>query len=252
MTLLLDDYIDKYLQGADEFDKKVALHLKDIIPKTAHLDEKVFNAFIEDLRIKINDGKDFKTSFHIVCEKYILKGDIIKAELPSILIRIILNTRKFLEYIANVNGIKVEKIEKRVSSRGIKDFIQFVGHLELAPGDKNVVFATFDENHLENDPFINRKVIDIVNMLALPMNDSSDIEEPLTAVKLKYRNRKSSEKKFPTFIDAGWYENFYPADEEDVYGRTKSLDKSLKNMPEVVHKNSKMSDVVKDIVFLKD
>ncbi len=255
MITVLNDYIEKYIQDADSSDDKtIARHLKEIIPKTTHLEEKVFKKIVGELKNELDSRKDddFKSAFLKVRKKFILKGDTIKAELPAVLIRIIPNTRKFLEYIANANGIKVEKLEKRISSRGIKDFIQYIGHLELAPGDKNVVFATFDEDHLENDPFINRKVFDIVNMLALHMDDSSNNEEPLTAVKLKYRNRKSSEKKFPTFIDAGWYRNFYPADEEDFYGRTKSLDKSLKNMPEVVHKNSKMSDVVKDIVFLKD
>jgi hypothetical protein len=36
MAFILDDYLDDYIQHANEFDKKVALHLKEIIPKTAY------------------------------------------------------------------------------------------------------------------------------------------------------------------------------------------------------------------------
>jgi hypothetical protein len=158
---------------------------------------------------------------------------------------------QFLEYVSNVNGMKIKKIKKRISTRGTKDFINFIGHLELAPKDKNVVFATFDEDNLGNDPLVNYKVIDIINMLAFSIDNFRE-GEPLTAIKLKYRNKKNIEKKFPIFFDAGWYDRFYPSDKNDKYGRTRSLDKKLKNMPEIVHENLKISEVTEDIEFLKD
>ncbi|UCH97441.1 MAG: hypothetical protein JSV88_11465 [Candidatus Aminicenantes bacterium] len=76
MKFTLDDYIDEYIKKADENDKTVALHLKEII---------------EELKKEMDNGRDLKVAFHEVCEKYILKGDIIKAELPGLFTRIIVN-----------------------------------------------------------------------------------------------------------------------------------------------------------------
>jgi len=58
--------------------------------------------------------------------------------------------------------------------------------------------------------------------------------------------------RFPVFTDAGWYDKFQPTDKQDNYGRTKSLDPSLKSMPEVVHINLKLADVIEHIRFLKE
>jgi hypothetical protein len=44
----------------------------------------------------------------------------------------------------------------------------------------------------------------------------------------------------------------YPSEKHDKYGRTKPLDKSLKSMPEVVHENLKIADVIEEIRFLND
>lgn len=81
MIHAIDDYIDKYIQEAVESDKKIALHLKEIIPGTTHLDERIFYEIIKKLKNNIDGGKDFKAAFRQVCEMYFLKGDTIKAEL---------------------------------------------------------------------------------------------------------------------------------------------------------------------------
>jgi anthranilate/para-aminobenzoate synthase component I len=60
MIHTLDEYINQYIQEAVESDKKVALHLKEIIPATTHLDERVFYEIIKKLKNKIDKGKDFK------------------------------------------------------------------------------------------------------------------------------------------------------------------------------------------------
>ncbi len=254
MMFILDEYIEDYIvNGDDSDDKIIARHLKEIIPKTTHLAKNTFNEIIKELKMGIEKKEfgDFKDAFHKVRPKYILAGDIIEAELPDTLIRIIVHTDKFLGYISNAAGIKVEKIRKRIAARGIKDFIQFIGHLELAPKDNNVVFATFDEDNPGNDPFVNHTVIDIINMLALPSKEFEE-GEPKSAIKLKYRNMKNIQKKFPVFFDPGWYDKFHPSHKNDKYGRSKSLDKSLRNMPEVVHENLKISEVTENIEFLKD
>ena len=64
MTIGLDNYIDEYIRDADELDKKVALHLKDIIPKTTHLDEKVLNEIITELIKEMGNRKSFKKAFY--------------------------------------------------------------------------------------------------------------------------------------------------------------------------------------------
>jgi hypothetical protein len=43
-----------------------------------------------------------------------------------------------------------------------------------------------------------------------------------------------------------------PSDENDKYGRIKPLDKSLPGMPEVVHENLKLAEVIEEIHFLKE
>jgi hypothetical protein len=77
-------------------------------------------------------------------------------------------------------------------------------------------------------------------------------EQLTTAVSIRYRNRDDIIKRFPVFTDAGWYDKFHPSGKEDRYGRTKSLDPKLKSMPEVVHKNLKLVDVIENIQFLKE
>jgi hypothetical protein len=88
MTFSLDKYIDEYIRDADEFNKKIALHLKEIIPQTTHLDEKVLNAIIEELMNEMGNGKDFKEAFHKKRKRFILTGDRIDAELPGSFIRL--------------------------------------------------------------------------------------------------------------------------------------------------------------------
>lgn len=249
MELKINDYIDSYIQDAEDFDRKVAQHLKEIIPKTTHLDERIFKKIIHELKNEMDEGKSFKVAFHKICDKYILTGDPIGADLPELLTRIIVNVKLFLIYVSRKIGMEVEDLEKRIDSNDVERIIQLIGHLELAP--LNVVFATFDENNPENDPFISRSVEDIIKMLGkdrIGFNKG----EPLTAVKIRYRNEDNVEKKFPTFLDAGWYDKFYPAEKDDKYGRTRSLDPSLDNLPEIVHKNLKISEVTEDIQFLED
>jgi hypothetical protein len=251
MDFILEDYIDNYIQDAEAFDRKVAQHLKEIIPNTTHLDERIFKEVIQDLKKEIDRGENFKNAFHKMCKKYILTGDVISADLPELLTRIIVNIRLFLIYLSKKLGMEVEDIKKRIDSNDIKHIIHLIGHLELAPPNNNVVFATFDDDNLENDPFIGYKVKDIINMLGKDRS-SFNKGEPLGVVKIRYKNIDNIEKKFPTFLDAGWYDKFYPAEKDDKYGRTRSLDPTLKNMPEIVHKNLKISEVTEDIQFIKE
>jgi len=251
MDFILNDTIDNYIQDAEAFDRKVAQHLKEIIPTTTHLDENIFIEIIEDLKKEMDNGENFKNAFHKMCKKYILSGDVISADLPELLTRIIVNIRLFLIYLSKKLGMEVEDIKKRIDSNDIKRIIHLIGHLELAPPNNNVVFATFDEDNLENDPFIGYKVMDIINMLGKDRS-SFNKGEPLGVVKIRYKNIDNIEKKFPTFLDAGWHDKFFPAEKDDKYGRTRSLDPSLKNIPEIVHKKLKISEVTEDIQFIEE
>lgn len=259
MAFVSDDYIDKYIRDAGHTDKKVAQHLKEIIPETTHLDESTFNEIIEELKQELDKRKDFKSAFFKVREKYILKGDFIEAELPDILTRIIPNREK---YIMNL----IINIENRHR----KPYVRRELKIAFASGDKNriirllrklrkawlsrnkVVFATFDEKNKDRDPFLDCKVTEIINMLALD-KDVFDQDEPYTAVKVRYSKGEDFDKKYPIFIDAGWWDKFFPAEIDDNYGRTRNLDPSLPGMPEVVHENMKLSDVIiEEFEFLED
>jgi hypothetical protein len=142
--------------------------------------------------------------------------------------------------------VSVDDSDDKIIARHLKKIIPETTHL-----DKNTFDEIFDEDEPGNDPFANHKVIDIINMLALPSKEFAE-GEPKSAIKLKYRNMKNIQKKFPVFFDPGWYDKFFPSDKNDKYGRSKSLDKSLRNMPEVVHENLKISEVTENIEFLKD
>jgi hypothetical protein len=265
MKFLLDKYIDNYAKNAKyPNDEKIALHLKDIIPKTTHLDENIYSKVVEDLRNEIekDNEKGFKNAFMKVCKKYILIGDVIKAELPFILTRIILNEFNFIKEIAQnfsiapdleeslESIIKPEDIINAVDSKDKEDIEKTFGDSKLH-SRREVVFATFDEDEPASDPFLNNNIEDIINMLAL---DTSVFKknEPLTAVSIRYRNRDDVKKRFPVFTDAGWYGKFYPSERDDKYGRTKPLDKAVKGMPEIVHENLKLADVIEDIRFLEE
>jgi hypothetical protein len=92
MAFLLDEYIDEYIKKSKTTrKKKIAQHLKRIIPKTNHLNGSIFNKIIKEIKAEIENDreKDFENAFIKVCEKYVLKGDIIEADLPGILTRII-------------------------------------------------------------------------------------------------------------------------------------------------------------------
>jgi hypothetical protein len=252
MTFILDKYIDQFIEKAeDSYDKRVAKHLKDIIPETNHLDQKVLKKIIRELRREMDNGKDFKMAFHKIILKYILKGDTIKAKLPPVLTRVILNKAKFISSIKDkykipFNGRRIEII---LASGNMTHITRLLRKIKLST--RKVVFAAFDEDRKHRDPFADNRVADIIKMLALS-EDVFDEDEPLTAVKIRYRNNKNFVKKYPTFIDAGWWDKFYPSSNQDEYGRTGSLDPSLPGMPEIVHKNIGISDVLEEIEFLED
>jgi hypothetical protein len=252
MAFILDDYIDKYIQDAGHTDKKIARHLKEIIPKTTHLDENTFNEIIEGLKQEMDEGKDFKSAFFNVYVRYVLKGDIIKAELPGVLTRILLNKAKFIIYIKNLSKAPYneQEIGMILTSKDKGLINDLLAEGTLSRGE--AVFATFDEKNEDRSPFLNRKVIEIINMLALD-RDIYEEGQPLTAVKIRYKNSEDFGKKYPTFIDAGWGDKFYPAAKDDNYGRTRKLDDLSPSMPEIVHENRKFSDVVvESLDFLKD
>lgn len=257
MTFILNKDIDNYIRKTkNPKNKKIAQHLKEIIPQTTHLNENTYNEIIKELKKEIVNGKDFKNAFLKMCEKYFLRGDIIEAELPDILTRIIPNKNRFISnilYLYKRSPSQSRKL-KMVFASGDKDrIIRTLRKLRRAGlSGRKVVFATFFEKDNDKDPFLNHSVIDIINMLALD-KDVYEEDEPYTAIKVRYRNDENFDKRYPTFIDAGWYDKYHPADKDDNYGRTKSLDDSLQCMPEVVHENMKLSDViVEDIDFLED
>jgi len=248
MKFPLDDYIDGYIKEVDDTDKIVAQHLKEIIPQTTHLNQETFKEIIEELKKEMDNGENFKKAYLKISRKYILTGDTIEAQLPDILTRIILNLRRLLGYLSIKMGIHMARLEKRIASEGINNFIRSIDFLNLAPN--NVVLSTFDEEQPDEDPFINSKVNDIINMLALDIDEFRE-GEPLTVIKVRYKNIENIEKRYPIFFDTGWYDKFYPSDKDDKYGRTRSLDASLKDMPEIVHENLKISDTAVDIQLLK-
>lgn len=254
MDFKLNDYIDKYIQSADgaaEADKNVARHLKAIIPQTTHLDEDTFMEIVEELKKGFDNGHNFKNAFRKVCQEYILTGNIIEAELPGILTRIILDGTEFVEKITEERGIPSSRddIRKIVCSKKRNDLAQLLKGMGL--NIRKVVFATFDENDMDADPFIKLGLRDIVRLLALDASSFRN-DQPLTAVCIRYENRDDVEKRFPVFPDAGWCDRFFPSAWDDNYGRTKCPNPKLKGMPEIVHENLKLSDVIEDIRFLEE
>ena len=252
MSFVLDDYIDDYLKDAEASDRNVALHLKEIIPETTHMNERVFKDILDELKKEMEEGGTFKAAFHKICQKYILTGNIIRAELPSILTRIILNKVKFISFLKRETDtpLSEKQIEMVFASGRNKTLIQaLLGKITLSK--RNVVFATFNEKHTNRDPFLDHKVIDIIHRLALNKDAFEKGENP-TAIKILYRNSNDFEKKYPVFVDAGWWDRFYPARENDDYGRTHSLDDSLPGMPEVVHENMRIADILEHVEFLED
>jgi hypothetical protein len=252
MKFALDDYIDKYIRNSKyTTNKKIAVHLKEIIPQTTHLNRETFKEIIEELKIKMDNGENFKNVFQKVRKKFILTGDTVEAELPFILTRVIVNIRLFLDYLSSRLGMELKDIEDRIDSNDAKQFLRLIADLELAPPRNNVVFSTFDEDNPDNDPFVNHKVKDIINRIGKDRS-SFKISEPLSVIKIRYRNKDNIEKKFPIFPDAGWYDKFYPSKKEDKYGRTKSLDPQLKNLPEIVHENLTFAEVTEEVELLEE
>ena len=250
MKFILDNYIEKYLQNEDNTDdRKIARHLKKIIPQTRHMDKKTFNEIIEEFKKKMNNDCNFKAAFREVCEEYVLVGSRIKANLPGIFTRIIINDLKFVNRIVNNRSIPVSRKKiKNIVRRGDRGNIErlFTG---MNLGIRKVVFATFARNAAEVDPFKQCNLDDIVNMLALDISWYKE-KKPLRAVKIRYTNEKAVIKRFPVFTDAGWSDRFYPAKKNDKYGRTKPLIRTFKGMPEIVHENLKLGKVIVDIDFL--
>lgn len=247
----LNDYIEKYIQDADSSDDKtIARHLKEIIPKTTHMDKNTFNEIINQLKREMDNGEDFKVAFHVVCKKYILTGDGIEADLPRILTRVILDDSKFIKRIGEGRSIPITRdyVREAVDSNDRLLIDELLGTFELSLGD--VVFATFSEKELEADPFSDCILKDIVNILALDISAFKK-DQPLTAISIRYRNKDEVKKRYPVFPDAGWHNNFHPPEKYDKYGRTRPLDKSHKGMPEVVHENLRLAEVIEHIRFLE-
>lgn len=252
MEFNLDDYIDHYVQNEDNAsDRKTALHLKEIIPRTTHLDESVFKEMIGELTTVMGEDHNFKVAFNKVRTRYILNGDTIKAVLPDTLYRLILNEQKFKYNFDKKEGMPVDAISllRGIDLNNKVEVERLLGNFRLSL--QEVVFATFFEDNMEADLFVNRSIRDIIDMMAL---DSTVFlqEESLTAVCIRYRNRHDITKRFPVFIDAGWHDKFHPCKKEDKYGWTKPLRAGLNPRPEIVHENSKLADVIVGIQFLEE
>jgi hypothetical protein len=169
MKFALDDYIDEYIKEAYDNDKTVAKHLKEIIPQTTHLNRETFKEIIEELKKEMDKGNNFKTAFKKVCEKFILTGDVIKAPLPFILTRIILNESKFLKEVARNFSVAPDMEESLDSIIQPEDIINAVNSKDCEEIEKTfadsklhirreVVFAAFDESNPDYDPFIYAKM----------------------------------------------------------------------------------------------
>jgi hypothetical protein len=64
MKFTLDDYIEKYIRNAKyTTNKKIARHLREIIPQTTHLHPETFKEIIEELKMKMDNGENFKNAF---------------------------------------------------------------------------------------------------------------------------------------------------------------------------------------------
>ncbi len=252
MERTLNTCIDNYIeQSTTPSDKKTAQHLKTVIPMTKHLETTTFNHFKEAL-LQENTNTDFKDAFITVSPRFVLKGNIITAELPNILTRIILNKANFITFLKRSCNIpfSTNQIESVLALGDNEQLIRLLlNNINLSK--HKVVFATFHEENLANDPFANHSVKDIINLLALDQ-DVFESGRPLSAIKIRYHNRDSFTKRFPTFIDAGWWDKFFPAHENDNYGRTKCLDGSPQGMPELVHQNVRIPDVLESIEVLED
>jgi hypothetical protein len=255
MEYILNKYIDDYVEKTkSDTDKETARHLKEIIPKTTHLNKAIYNEVIEELLKEIANGNNFKDVFFGVCKKFLLKGDIIKAELPDILTRIIANKNRFVEKILYQYKRSPSQHHKLKMVFASGDKVRIIRTLRklrrVGLSGWEVVFAGFDEKNEDRDPYLKHRVIDIINQLAL---DKDVFDDPYTVVKIRYRNDDDFDKRYPMFIEAGWNDKFHPSDESDDYGRTKSLDPSLPGIPEVVHENMKLSEVImEDVDFLED
>lgn len=247
MDKYIDSYIEKVIEKIDDSEKKrrekdIALHLKDILPIDSHIETRTYEWVITEIKEQIEKRTeiDFKDIFNDVCKKYILRGEIITAELPHILTRIILNMDKFLLHLIDKSNIPFARDELTIAfaSRDKKRILKQLKKMKnarLAGGD--VVFSTFDETSKDKDPVLNLKIIDIINKLALDKDIFEGDGKPYTAVKIRYRNSDAFDKKYPTFMDTGWNDKFFPSENNDNYGRTRNLVTGLPDMPEVVHKN---------------
>ncbi len=254
--ITLNGYIDDYKKKTkNPKNKKIARHLKRIIPQTTHLDKDTYNEIVEELKKEMNTAKDFEEAFANVRKKYLLSGDVITSELPAALTRIILNKNGFISNILNLyNNPSQSKELKMVFASGDEDrIIHTLSRLRKTRLSRGkVAFATFDEKDKDKDPFLQHNVKEIIDMLALD-TDAFDDDEPYTAVKLRYKNDEGFEKKYPVFVDAGWRDTFFPAGKDDNYGRTRKRSDESPCMPEVVHKNKKLSEVtVESFGFLED
>jgi hypothetical protein len=252
MDFTLDNDIDLYAQYEDDLkNRETALHLKEIIPRTIHLDESVFKEIIGELKTAMDEGHNFKDAFTEVSKKYFLVGDVIKAVLPGKLTRLILNAQRFMDNITAEEGYHADQstLVEAVKKNKRAGMEELFPNASLA--HKIVVFATFAEYNMEANPFENCSLQDSIDRLAM---DSTAFwgKRFLTAVCIRYHNRHDIIKRFPVFTDAGWHDKFYPCQEDDRYGKTKPLKAGLKSMPEIVHKNLKLADVIVEIQFLKE
>jgi hypothetical protein len=260
MTFILDKYIDSYvvkvIEKMDDLEKKqrqekIALHLKEILSIDSHMEAGIYDKVITEIikQIENRSETDFEDIFTGVCRKYTLNGSTITCVLPRILIRIILNKDKFLLKIRDKCNIPAARDQLAAAfASGNKERIlkqlQKLKKAGLSGGD--VVFSTFDETGKGEDPLLNLKIIDIINKLALDKDVFEGDGKPYTAIKIKYRNSDDFVKKYPTFMDTGWNDKFFPSEKDDKYGRTRNLITHLPDMPEVVHKNIPFAGVMLD------
>ena len=264
MDKYIDSYIEKVIEKIDDSEKKrrekdIALHLKkDILPIDSHIETGKYERVITEIKEQIEKRTeiDFKDIFNDVCKKYILRGEIITAELPHILTRIILNMDKFLLLLIDTSNIPFTRDELTIAfasrdKKRIQEQLKKMRNARLTGGD--VVFSTFDEASKDKDPVLNLKIIDIINKLALDEDVFEGKGKPYTAVKIRYRNSEAFDKKYPTFMDAGWDAKFFPSEKNDNYGRTRNLVTGKPDMPEVVHKNMPFSRItIDEIDILED
>lgn len=131
-------------------------------------------------------------------------------------------------------------------------------YIEQAPPPRDIKTAQHLKSVIPMTKHLETSTFSHFNDALLQENTKTDFKDAFLTVSPRFVlkgniiNRESFTKRFPTFIDAGWWDKFYPARENDRYGRTKCLDGSSQGMPEIVHPNLRIPEVLETVEVLEN